>query len=74
VLVEGNFFEDTDDPFHLGEGSSPGGSLVARDNHFENSGSGQTGGSVASIPYSYSMDPASSIRDIVTSGAGAGRI
>jgi pectate lyase len=74
VLVEGNFFEDTDDPFHLGEGSSPGGSLVARDNHFEGSGSGQTGGSVASIPYSYSMDSASSVRDIVTNGAGAGRI
>ncbi|MFD0478498.1 polysaccharide lyase family 1 protein [Nonomuraea thailandensis] len=23
VLVEGNYFENTDDPFHLGEGSSP---------------------------------------------------
>ncbi|GAA4971841.1 hypothetical protein GCM10023334_096510 [Nonomuraea thailandensis] len=74
VLVEGNYFENTDDPFHLGEGSSPAGSLVARNNHFVNSGSGQSGGSVRSIPYSYSLDSASSVKSIVTAGAGAGRI
>ncbi|MBP2479597.1 pectate lyase [Crossiella equi] len=74
VLVEGNFFENTKDPYHLGEGSSPGGSLVARDNHFVNSGSGQTGGSVKSIPYSYTLDRASDVRSIVRNGAGAGRI
>uniref|UniRef100_UPI0037CC927A polysaccharide lyase family 1 protein n=1 Tax=Nonomuraea gerenzanensis TaxID=93944 RepID=UPI0037CC927A len=74
VLVEGNYFENTDDPFHLGEGSSPAGTLVARNNHFVNSGSGQSGGSVRSIPYSYSLDSASSVKSIVTAGAGAGRI
>ncbi|MGW3345847.1 pectate lyase family protein [Nonomuraea rubra] len=74
VLVEGNYFENTDDPFHLGEGSSPAGSLVARNNHFVNSGSGQSGGSVRSIPYAYSLDSASSVKSIVTAGAGAGRI
>ncbi|NJP96766.1 pectate lyase [Nonomuraea sp. FMUSA5-5] len=74
VLVEGNYFENTDDPYHLGEGSSPAGSLVARNNHFVNSGSGQAGGSVKSIPYSYSLDSASSVKSIVTAGAGAGRI
>jgi pectate lyase len=74
VLVEGNYFENTDDPFHRGEGSSPAGSLVARNNHFVGSGSGQTGGSVASIPYSYSLDTASGVKSIVTGGAGTGKI
>src|SRR5919107_2176033 len=58
VLVEGNYFENTEDPFHLGEGSSGPGTLVARNNQFVNSGSGQAGGGVAGIPYSYSLDPA----------------
>ncbi|MFC5831524.1 pectate lyase family protein [Nonomuraea insulae] len=74
VLVEGNYFENTDDPFHLGEASSPAGTLVARNNHFVGSGSGQSGGSVKSIPYSYSLDGASSVKSVVTAGAGAGRI
>jgi pectate lyase len=74
VLVEGNYFENTEDPFHLGEGSSPAGSLVARNNHFVGSGSGQAGGSVKSIPYSYSLDSASNVKSIVTAGAGAGKI
>jgi pectate lyase len=74
VLVEGNYFENTDDPFHLGEADSGPGTLVARNNVFSGSGTGQQGGSVASIPYSYSMDPAANVKSIVTSGAGAGRI
>ncbi|GAA2835226.1 RICIN domain-containing protein [Nonomuraea rubra] len=74
VLVEGNYFENTEDPFHLGEGDSGPGTLVARNNHFVNSGSGQSGGSVASIPYSYALDSASGVKSIVTAGAGAGRI
>jgi pectate lyase len=74
VLVEGNYFENTEDPFHRGEGSSPDGALVARNNHFVNSGSGETGGSVAGIPYSYPMDAASSVKSVVTSGAGTGKI
>jgi pectate lyase len=74
VLVEGNYFENVDDPYHLGEGDSGPGTLVARNNYLVNSGSGQTGGSVASIPYSYSLDSASSVKSIVTSSAGAGRI
>jgi pectate lyase len=74
VLVEGNFFENTDDPFHCGEGSSPPGSLRAVNNHFVNSGSGQTCGSVGNVPYSYSLDTPSNVKSIVTSGAGAGRI
>ncbi|WP_229693796.1 pectate lyase family protein [Lentzea pudingi] len=73
VLVEGNYFENTQDPFHRGEGSSPGGSLVARNNHFVNSGTGDQGGSVKSVPYSYPLDSASSVKSVVTAGAGAGR-
>ncbi|WP_433267938.1 cellulose binding domain-containing protein [Micromonospora vinacea] len=74
VLVEGNYFENVDDPYHLGEGDSGPGSLVARNNHFVNSPTGQAGGSVASIPYSYQLDTASTVKSIVTAGAGAGRI
>ncbi|WP_461023939.1 pectate lyase family protein [Thalassiella azotivora] len=74
VLVEGNYFEDTRDPFHLGEGSSPDGSLVARDNHFVGSGDGEQGGQVAPVPYRYPLDPATSVKSLVTAGAGAGRL
>ncbi|MEW1585758.1 cellulose binding domain-containing protein [Micromonospora vinacea] len=74
VLVEGNYFENVDDPYHLGEGDSGPGSLVARNNHFVNSPTGQAGGSVASIPYSYQLDTASNVKSIVTAGAGAGKI
>nr|AAC38059.1 pectate lyase [Pseudonocardia sp.] len=73
VLVEGNYFENTGDPFHRGEGSSPGGALVARGNHFVNSGTGDQGGSVKSLPYSYPLDSASTVKSVVTAGAGAGR-
>ncbi|HYN93745.1 MAG TPA: right-handed parallel beta-helix repeat-containing protein [Pilimelia sp.] len=74
VLVEGNYFENVSDPFHRGEGSSPAGSLVARNNHFVGSGSGQQGGSVRAITYGYTLDAASSVKSIVTSGAGTGKI
>jgi pectate lyase len=74
VLVEANSFENVEDPFHLGEGSSGPGTLVARNNLLVNSGSGQSGSSVGSIPYSYTLDSASSVKSIVTAGAGAGRI
>ncbi len=74
VLVEANSFEGVDDPFHLGEGDSGPGTLVARNNLLVNSGAGQTGGSVAPIPYSYTADPAANVKSIVTANAGAGRI
>jgi pectate lyase len=74
VLVEANYFENTPDPFHRGEADSGPGSLVARGNYFVDSGSGQAGGSVAAIPYSYTADPAAAVKSIVTAGAGAGRI
>ncbi|MFC6089944.1 pectate lyase family protein [Saccharothrix lopnurensis] len=74
VLVEGNYFENTEDPFHRGEGSSDPANLVARNNHFVNSGSGDQGGSVKSIPYSYSLDAASGVKSTVQSGAGVGKV
>lgn len=74
VLVEGNFFENTESPCELGQGSSPAGALAARNNTFVNSGACATGGSVRSIPYSYSLDPASSVKSIVQSGAGTGKV
>jgi pectate lyase len=74
VLVESNYFENVDDTYHLGEASSPPGSLVARNNFFVNSSPGQTGGSVASIPYGYTADPAANVKSIVMAGAGVGRL
>lgn len=74
VLVEGNYFENVEDPYHLGEADSGPGCLVARDNHLVNSGSGETGGSVAAIPYAYTPDPASSVKSLVTAGAGVGHL
>ncbi|UED85386.1 pectate lyase family protein [Streptomyces profundus] len=74
VLVEANYFENTDDPFHLGEAASGPGSIVARDNHFVNSGSGEAGGSVSGIPYGYSPDSAADVKSIVTGGAGVGQL
>lgn len=74
VLVEGNSFENVPDPFHRGEGSSDPGNLVARGNHLVGSGAGDQGGSVAAIPYSYSMDSAAGVKSVVIAGAGAGKI
>ncbi|GAB3169332.1 hypothetical protein GCM10027059_34000 [Myceligenerans halotolerans] len=70
VLVEGNYFENVDDPFHLGEADSGPGSIVARDNHFVNSGEGQQGGSVEPIPYSYTPEDAAGVKETVMAGAG----
>ncbi len=74
VLIEGNYFENTRDPFHLGEAASGPGTIVARNNHFQNSGTGQAGGSVAGIPYGYDVQPAESVKDTVTGGAGVGNL
>lgn len=70
VLVEGNYFENTRDPFHRGEGSSPAGALVARGNHFVGSGPGQQGGTVAPVPYRYTLDRGADVKSIVQAGAG----
>ncbi|AGZ41853.1 pectate lyase family protein [Actinoplanes friuliensis] len=74
VLVENNSFDGVSDPYHLGEGDSGPGTLVARGNLLVGSGSGQTGGSVKTIPYGYTLDAAGNVKSIVTASAGAGRI
>lgn len=74
VLVEGNYFENVEEPTHVGEGSSPDGNLVFRNNTLVNSGAPETRGSVASIPYGYTLDSSASVKGIVTGGAGAGKI
>ncbi|MGP4110504.1 pectate lyase family protein [Streptomyces sp. 4N509B] len=71
VLVEGNYFENVDEPTLVGYASSDDGDVVQRNNHFVNSGTPESAGSTSSIPYSYSLDSASSVKGIVTSGAGA---
>ncbi|GIH05593.1 hypothetical protein Rhe02_36600 [Rhizocola hellebori] len=74
VLVERNYFENVDDPFHLGEASSPAGRLVAVDNCLVNSGPGQSGGSVAPIPYAYTVTAACSVKTAVLAWVGTGRV
>jgi pectate lyase len=74
VIVEANSFENVDDPFHLAEGDSDGGRLVARNNCLVNSGAGQTGGSVPNPSYSYTAQPCAQVKATVTAQAGVGRI
>nr|MDT0663263.1 pectate lyase [Micromonospora sp. DSM 115978] len=74
VIVEGNYFENVDDPYHLAEGSSSDGRLVARNNCLVNSGSGETGGSVSNPTYPYTIEPACDMKAQVSAEAGAGRI
>ncbi|WP_242677292.1 pectate lyase family protein [Streptomonospora litoralis] len=74
VLVEGNYFENVDNPTHVGYADSDDGRLVVRDNVFDNSGDPETAGSVAEVPYSYDLDSAQDVPGIVTSGAGPGNV
>ncbi|MBT8226719.1 MAG: RICIN domain-containing protein [Dactylosporangium sp.] len=71
VLVEGNYFENVEDPTLVGYAASDDGDLVQQNNYFTGSGTPESSGSVNSIPYSYSLDTASGVKSIVTSGAGA---
>ncbi|GAA1650820.1 RICIN domain-containing protein [Catellatospora bangladeshensis] len=75
VLVEGNYFESVDEPTLVGYADSADGAVVQRNNYFTGSGSPESGGgSVSSIPYSYTLDSAGSVKASVSAGAGAGRI
>jgi pectate lyase len=75
VLVEGNYFENVDEPTLVGYADSDDGAIVQRNNVFVGSGTPESGGgSVSSIPYSYSLDSANNVKSIVMGGAGTGRI
>jgi pectate lyase len=50
VLVEGNYFENVDEPTPVGYADSDPGTLVQRSNHFVGSGAPESAGSVARIP------------------------
>ncbi|GLW64052.1 pectate lyase [Actinomadura rubrobrunea] len=76
VFVEGNYFENVRRPTSIQEGDSDEGNIREANNLLVNSGSIVTRnpGSVAAIPYSYSAEPASSVKATVTAGAGVGKI
>jgi pectate lyase len=73
VLVEGNYFQNVDNPTHVGFAASDPGDLVERNNVFDGSGAPEsTGGGVDPIPYGYQLDDPASVPAVVTAGAGAG--
>jgi pectate lyase len=76
VLVEKNYFENVSHPTVTQTGDSPSGNLKLVDNYLTGSGTPQSrnSSSVKSIPYSYSPTAASSVKSVVTSGAGTGKI
>ncbi|MBB4931664.1 pectate lyase [Lipingzhangella halophila] len=74
VLVEANYFENVDNPTHVGYASSDAGRLVATGNVFEGSGEPETEGDVEPVPYDYAPDDAEEIPAIVSEGAGAGNL
>lgn len=74
VMVEGNYFRNVSSPTHVGYADSGVGDLVERYNVYSNSGSPETRNSVPEFDYSYSLDSASNIPSIVSSGAGVGKL
>ncbi|HKS98017.1 MAG TPA: pectate lyase [Rugosimonospora sp.] len=76
VYVERNYFENTPNSVVNQTGSSPTGNVKLLNNFLANSGTpvSSNPGSVAAIPYSYTVDANSSVKSIVTGGAGTGKI
>ena len=75
VLVEGNYFENTNRACDLGQGSSPAGRLVQRNNTLVNSGACANNGSgVNAIPYGYTLESAATARTNTMNGAGVGKV
>lgn len=78
VLVEGNYFDGSKDPirfFETGHGNEPlfriTAEIVHRDNEFVNTtGAIAEYGNAFAPPYTYSVDEAKDIKEIVTKGAG----
>lgn len=72
VLVEGNYFDGCYAPTYVGYGSSPDGDLVERNNIFiGHTISPETRGTVPEPTYSYWLDDANDVPDIVQAYAGA---
>ncbi|WP_067962925.1 pectate lyase family protein [Nocardiopsis trehalosi] len=74
VIVEGNYFENVDNPTHVGYADSDPGRLVERNNIYDNSGDPEAEGSVANVPYSFSLTPPANVPSVVQNGAGPGNI
>jgi pectate lyase len=76
VYVERNYFENTAHSVVSPTGSSPAGNVKLLNNFLVNSGApvSVNPGSVAAIPYSYTVDANSSVKSIVTGGAGTGKV
>jgi pectate lyase len=74
VLVEGNYFENVEEPTLVGYADSDPGTIVQRNNTFVGSGNPQAAGSVAPIPYRYTAEPSTGIKARVSAGAGPGRV
>ncbi len=76
VYVERNYFENTPHSVVDQTGSSPVGNVKVLNNYLVNSGAEQVhnSGSVAAIPYSYTVDANSSVKSVVTGGAGTGHV
>jgi pectate lyase len=76
VYLERNYFENTPNPDVDQTGSSPTGNIKVLNNYTVNSGTvvSNNSGSVAAIPYSYTVDANTSVKSIVTAGAGTGKV
>ncbi len=74
VLVESNYFENTDDPIGWFEGPETG-FWEVRDNVFEACTGSQptTSTGTLEIPYDYALDPVADVPAIVGAAAGVGR-
>lgn len=74
-LVEGNYFENVDEPMTI-HYSGPAGRIVERQNVYVNSGRPVVGGTVEEpgLSYHYVLDNPEDVKEIVTQGAGVGKI
>jgi pectate lyase len=75
-LVEGNYFEDVEEPV-TNTYAGPAGRCVARNNVFVGeSGAADCSGTVRepSTYYAYTLDDPNAVKSIVTGGAGVGRV
>jgi pectate lyase len=76
VFVENNAFENTPHPVVTQTGDSPSGNVKLSGNVTVNSGTpaSRNPGSVAAIPYPYTLDSGANVKSIVTAQAGTGKV
>ncbi|MEU4396029.1 pectate lyase [Kribbella sp. NPDC023855] len=76
VFVQRNYFESVSKPAVAQTGDSSEGNLKLDGNYLVGSGTpvSRNPGSVAAIPYSFTLDAAADVKSIVTANAGTGKI